>query len=111
MPTSPDKDRLMGTEEAMASGIMELIKTSDEKVRTLSDLDDEEIGVLSLLETMATQLDLSSIKMFVERFCQFRVSRYRLGRREIGGVISFAGMGAEEGRKKKSLKNLFSGMR
>jgi len=108
---NPDKDRLMGTEEAMATGIIELLRTSNEKVRTLSDLDDEEIGVLSLLETIADSLSIREIKTFVERFCQFRVSRYRLGRRELGGIITFTGIGAEETRRRRGIRALFSGLR
>lgn len=107
----PDTGRPMGTEEAMATGIQEMLDTKAEKVKTLSDLSDEEIGFFALLETMGTKLKISTINDFVKNFCQFRVSRFRLGRREMGNIIAYAGSGFEDRSRRRSIKELFSGIR
>lgn len=108
---SPDKERLYGTDEAMAKGIIEMIKTSAENAKTMSDLNDPEVGYLSLLETIADELGLEVLKKFNQNFCQYRVSRFRLGRREIGGVLTFAGAESTGRVKSRSIRDLFSGIR
>lgn len=112
MVEAPEKDRIIGSEEAVAKAILELMRVEEEKVKTLSDLNDEEIGVLSLLETIGESLNIKEINKFVENFCQYRVSRHRLGRREMGSIIAWAGFGVQEtGRRRLSLKSLFGGFR
>jgi len=106
----PDTDRVMGTEEAMAQGIIEMLD-KDNKVKTLSDLNDEEINALALLETLGTKLNVKVLNSFVRNFCLFRISRARMGRREIGGMVTFAGYGAEEKRRKRSIGELFAGLK
>jgi hypothetical protein len=106
MAVSPT-EKVYGTEEALAKGILELLKET--KTKILSDLDDEEILNLSLLYTWADEINCKALKNFCDTFLQLRVSRFRLGRREIVGIASFAG---EPDRKKvKSIKDLFAGFR
>ena len=81
-----------------------------ENIKIMTDVDDEEGGVLSLLSTMGEHLKIKPLKEFVKNFCLFRVSRYRLGRREMVNIASYAGEGPE-GRKVKSIKDLFVGIR
>jgi len=96
-----------GTEEALAKGILDLLKS--EKTKILSDLDDEEILNLSLLYSWAEITKCDAIKKFCDNFLQLRVSRFRLGRREIVSVASYTG---EPDRKKvRSIKDLFAGIR
>lgn len=103
-----EQRRVMGTEEATAILIQELIKSDNIKIMT--DVNDEEGGVLSLLSTMGEHLKIPALKLFVKNFCMFRVSRFRMGRREMVNVASYTGENPE-GRKVKSLKDLFTGMR
>jgi len=111
MAIRPDTQRVMGTEEAMALGIVEMLDIKDQKIKTLTDLNDTEIGVLTLLDIISQRLRIKEVGNFVKGFCQFRVSKYRLGRREMANIITFAGFGTEERRKVRSIRDLFSGMR
>lgn len=108
---NPETKRPMGTEEAMAAAIVEMLNTDEFKTKTLSDLDDEEIGFMALLETIGEKLKLKEISDFVDNFCQFRVSRFRLGRREMSHIVSAAGMSWEDRTRRRGMKDLFSGLR
>jgi hypothetical protein len=101
----------MGTEEAMATAIVEMLETNEMKTKTLSDLDDEEICYMALLQCIAKQLKVKEIQSFVDNFCQFRVSRNRLGRREMGSIVSNAGSSFEDRLRKRGAKDLFAGLR
>lgn len=111
MVRDPQTSRPIGTEEAQGRGIVEMLSPVREKSKTLSDLDDEQVGVLSLLETIGDELGLDSITKFTEEFRQHRISRFRLGRREIGGILTFSGYGLAEGKKARSVRDLFAGLR
>jgi hypothetical protein len=106
MPVSPT-EKVYGTEEALAKGILNLLHTKDTK--TFSDLDDEEILNLSLLYTWADLIKDNALKKFCDNFLELRVSRFRLGRREIVSIASFTG--EPERRKIKGIKDLFAGFR
>jgi hypothetical protein len=107
MPAVSPTEKVYGTEEALAKGILELLKSG--KTKILSDLDDEEILNLSLLYTWAEEIKCNTLKKFCDNFLLLRVSRFRLGRREIVGIASYSG---EPDRKKvKSIKDLFAGIR
>jgi hypothetical protein len=106
MAISPT-EKVYGTEEALAKGILDLLKSDKSKI--LSDLDDEEILNLSLLYTWAEVIDCSALKKFCDNFLQLRISRFRLGRREIVGIASYSG--EPERKKIKSIKDLFAGIR
>lgn len=107
-----DREKMIyGTEEAVAKLIMEMLKTEKGKVKLLSDLNEEEIGVLSLLASIGEQLNIEAINKFCENFCQFRVSRKRLGRREMTGIATFTTMEQTEVRKRRGIKDLFTGFR
>jgi hypothetical protein len=106
-----EAEKIMGTEEAVARLIQELIRVSEDKSKVLSDLNDEEVGVLSLLSTIGEKLKIDAITKFCINFAQYRVSRFRLGRREMVNIASFTSAFPEERRKVRSLRDLFSGMR
>ena len=107
----PDTQRVLGQEEAMAQALLEMMDIQGEKARTLSDLNDEEVGVLTLLQTMDNRIKVKEIGDFVDLYCKFKVSRSRLGRREIINAISFGGIQMDDKRRRGSIKDLFSGMR
>ena len=106
MPVSPT-EKAYGQEEAVAKGILDLLKT--EKKKLFSDIDDEHILNLSLLFSWGEMIKCDAIQKICNNFLELRVSRFRLGRREIISVASFAG--EPERKKVKSIKDLFSGMR
>lgn len=103
------KDRIFGTEEALGQGMMELFQTSKKNIRIMSDLDEEEILNLSLLYTWADMIDSQFLKTFCDNFLQLRVSRMRLGRREIVAIGS--NTNNPEKKRIRSIKDMFSGIR
>jgi hypothetical protein len=109
--TRPDANRVLGQEEAMAKALVELMDTEGTKVKTMSDLDESEIGVLTLLNIMGDHLKIQVLSDFVTNYSQFKVSRARLGRREIINSITFGAIGGDDRRKTKSIKDLFGGMK
>jgi len=107
--TSPDKKPVLGTEEAIATLIQELLATNTPKTQT--DLSDEEIGFMALLSTTAEKMKIAALREFCKNFALYRVSRYRQGRRELVNIASYTGEGLGERRKKiKSVKDLFGGI-
>jgi hypothetical protein len=106
-----DDRRVMGTEEAHAITIQDLLDTKDLKAKTMTDLNDEEVGVLALLQTIGDSLDIAEIKAFVTHFAQFRVSRNRLGRREMKEIVTNAGNMDNDIRRRRSIKDLFQGIK
>lgn len=107
----PDTGRVLGQEEAMAQALIEMMDIQGDKTRTLSDLNEEEIGTLALLQTLGNRVKVDEINDFVRLFCQFKVSRMRMGRREIVSAISLGTLGMEDRRKRGSIKDLFGGGR
>jgi hypothetical protein len=107
MPVSPT-EKVYGTEEALAKGILNLLHSTEGR-KVLSDLDDEEILNLSLLYTWSDLIKDKALKQFCDNFLELRISRFRLGRREIVSIASFTG--EPERRKIKGIKDLFAGFR
>jgi hypothetical protein len=83
-----------------------LLKTNKPKI--FSDLDENHVLNLSVLYSWADVASVDAIKKICDNFCMLRVSRFRLGRREIIAVAS--SIGEPERRKVKSIKDLFSGI-
>lgn len=106
-----DSQRLMGTEEAIAKTIDEMMDVKRDKAKMLTDLDIEEISVLALLETIGKTLKLKSLLMFTDNFCRFRISKARLGRKEFTSMITMAGFNLEQNNRAKSIRSLFGGIR
>lgn len=104
--------KIMGTEEAVARLIQELVKTEKGKAKMLSDLHDREIGPLSILDTLGKTTKIKALQDFCTNFCQYRVSRFRLGRRELVNIASFTTEGLQEKRRKRmSIRDLIPSMR
>jgi hypothetical protein len=106
MVVSPT-EKAYGQEEAVAKGILDLLKT--EKKKIFSDIEDDHILNLSILFTWAEMIKCEAIKKVCENFLELRVSRFRLGRREIIAVASYSG--EPERKKVRSITDLFKGMR
>ena len=95
----------------MAQALLELIDINGDKTRTLSDFNDEEICVLTLLQTITNRIKVKELDDFVVHYSQFKVSRNRLGRREIVNALSAGAYGQDDRRKSRSIKDLFGGMK
>jgi len=106
-PQFPKGKGVMGEEEARAQSLLDLLEP--EKAQLKSDLDDEEIHYLAMLRTWAKELDIKTLDDFCNNFMELRVSRNRMGRREIVFALSLVGERIRGGVK--SIKDLFSGLR
>lgn len=102
-------ERIMGTEEAIGLLIQKLLKPDNFKL--ITDLDDEEVNVITLLQTIGDTLKIDVLKEFCDNFTQFRISRFRMGRRELVDIAAFYSGGIPEFRRPRSLKDLFVGVR
>lgn len=100
-----------GVKEATATGILGMLGEAEKRHKILSDLDEEEIGTLTLLDTIGKKMKIDVLNKFVESFCHFRISRHRMGRRELAGILTMAGYGTEDRRRSRSIKDLFGGIR
>lgn len=103
--------KVMGTEEAHAVVIQDLLETADLKAKTMTDLNDEEIGILALMQTIGESLKIKELTDFVTHFAQFRVSRNRMGRREMKDIISYSGSQNDDMRRRRSVGELFAGIK
>lgn len=111
MAVKPDTRRVLGTEEATATAIQGMLGDEKQREKILSDLNEEEVAVLTLLDTIEKKMKTGVLREFCKNFCLYRISRFRLGRREIGSIITFAGIGETDKRKVRSIRDLFSGLR
>lgn len=107
VPTpAPLHERPIGTEEALAKAILELM--NPKIIDYFSELNDEEILMLSALRSWGRITGIKEIDSFVADFLKLRVSKHRQGRREIPLSIGFASGGAPSPR---GLRSLLSSLR
>ena len=101
---------LMSQDEAVAQNVLKLAEATDEEMKLLSDLEEEEVGYLTILYTLSEMIGLDVLSEFANQFLRLRVSKGRLGRREIVWIASamelLLGRG---GGKFRSPKDLFAG--
>lgn len=101
---------VFGKDEAFARISMELLKT-DKYKKILSDLEQDEINAIVSLLAIGRIVKSDIIEEIVDDFLELRVSKNRLGRKEI---LSFALASTFEGaggRAKSGISSLFSGLK
>jgi len=101
---------VFGPEEALAKISLELQRPEEEKLLTSSDLTPEEIFILTGSYTLADILKSKLIKNALDRFLLLRISRFRLGRKEMI-MLSTGIREGTESRRKGKLQDLFAGLR
>jgi hypothetical protein len=106
MPIESRPDKIEDESIANARLIMSLIPPEPEKVKVLSDLDDDEVYALTVLYSWGEKIKSSLIKTFADNFLQLRRSRYRLGIRELVLLASLVAGGMLP--SKKGMKDFFS---
>jgi len=99
-------DKILGFEEQIA---LSLGHISPKDIKMQSDLDDEEILNLSVIYLWGEMIGVKTLKKFADNFLRLRISRFRLGRREI--IAIGLGTSEPERRKIRSIKDLFMGIR
>jgi len=105
-----DKSKVVGTEEAVARIGMEFLSPDKENVPLLTDLTPKEIFIISGLQALADFYNSKIINNFILTFQKLRVSRYRIGRKEL--ILFATGLKEieEEKRKGKQLGSLLAGL-
>ena len=103
---------IFGMDEATARIAVELSKMNkqdEDKAKMLTDLFIDEIPHVAGYFTIASAFDLPIFKDFILNFLQMRISKDRLGRRELVGIAS----GTQETKEKvkQGLQSLFSGLK
>lgn len=97
---------VLGFEEQVSVSLSDI---SPKELKMKSDVDDDEIPNLCVLYVLGEVLGIDVLKNFADNFLKLRVSRFRLGRREIVGIGS--GIFEPERKKLRTIKELFMGMR
>ena len=90
------------SEEAQAKAVMTL--TRRENIEMLSDLGDDEIKLLTSLSAVGEELKDPLILKVCNSFAVYRVSKSRMGRKEIARMV---GSMREEQEKMSKLKRIF----
>ncbi|RLG16664.1 hypothetical protein DRN69_00300 [Candidatus Pacearchaeota archaeon] len=101
--------RILSHDEAVAQNVLKLTELTEEELKMLSDLEEEEVGYLTILFTISDELGLEFLKSFADDFLRLRVSKGRLGRKEIVWISSSLQylIGGGKGLK---LKDIISGI-
>lgn len=106
---SPVSERPIGQEESIARSLQELTTPIGENIDFLTDLDDEDILYISALKIWGETTGFKIFNDFCDNFERLRVSRSRLGRREIGATIGLSSGGIVT--RQKSLRDLLGSLR
>ena len=98
-------------EEALARGFMELMNPQERKLFTTTDLTPAEIFGIPTLIAYAKIFGSQITKDWIENFCLMRISRLRLGRKEI--MISMTGMreSMEMQKAKGKMSDFYAGLK
>ncbi|MEM1543731.1 MAG: hypothetical protein QW795_03515 [Candidatus Bathyarchaeia archaeon] len=106
---SPVSERPIGQEESVARSLQELTTPHGDNIDFLTDLDDEDILNISALKVWSDLTGFEVFKEFCNYFERLRVSRLRLGRKEIGATIGLSSGGLIQ--RQKSLRDLLGSLR
>lgn len=105
------KTKVYGTEEALARIFLELLNPSDSNVKSISDVTPEEIFYLAVLGSYQKLFNSNIMKEWMVDFLKLRISRLRLGRKELvllgSGIRDFI---EGKGKGKVRFQDLFAGM-
>jgi hypothetical protein len=107
-----DKDpsqEVFGLDEALARTITQLAEPTEDKIKTMSDLTPKEIFFMARLFMISSEYNLSGIDAWCRDFLRLRVSRFRIGRKEM--FVLGSGIGSSEKQKKANISDLFAGLK
>lgn len=106
---STPESQIFGIDEALAKISTQLMTPTKDNIYTISDITPEEVFGLSVLSTMAKKFDSKMIQDWIDNFLLLRVSRFRLGRKEL--LMLGSGMRQQTEQKKGGTADLFMGLR
>jgi len=102
-----EESEVLSPDEAQAQIAMILAKTKQPQL--LTELGDDEIKMLAILQTISSETENTVIDTFCDNFMKLRVSLNRKGRDEVISVAR-AQAGVEE-KIKKGIRQMISGVR
>jgi hypothetical protein len=105
------KNRVYGTEEALAQIFLQLLEPDGKTLQTVSDVTPHEIFGLSVLNAFSRVLESKLMKEWTDDFMRLRVSRMRIGRKEL--IILGSGIREyldSKAKGKTRFSDLFSGL-
>jgi len=103
---------IFGMDEAIARISLELSRVDlfdEDKAKVFSDLFVDEIPHVAGYYTIANAFGLDVFKNFIISFLQLRVSKDRLGRRELVGIAT--GVSEAKEKVKQGIQSLFAGLK
>jgi hypothetical protein len=107
---------LIGTEEAIAKAIQELLTPKEDNLYTVTDITPKEIFSLCYMKAFNSLFDsprdkkMNIVDEWLRKFLLLRISRLRLGRRELF-MLSVGAREAMEERKRLKARDVFAGLR
>ena len=106
---SNPESQVFGIDEALAKISTQLMTPNKNNIYTISDITPEEVFGLSVLSTFAQKFQSKMIEKWIEDFLLLRISRLRLGRREL--IQLGAGIRQQNDQKKVGSGDIFAGLR
>lgn len=101
---------IFGIEESQARLMTGFDNPTGERLFALSDITPNEVFGLNLIKSYADKFSSPLVDDWIKRHLLFRISRLRIGRKEL--VLLLSGIAqSEKSGKKKSLSDLFSGLK
>jgi hypothetical protein len=102
------ESQVFGIDEALAKISTQLMTPTKDNIFTISDITPEEVFGIAILLSYAKKFGSSIIQNWVDDFLLLRVSRMRLGRREL--LALGTGLRQESEKKRGSTVDLFAGL-
>lgn len=108
---------IIGTEEAIAKTIEELLSPKLDNIYTTSDITPKEIFNICYMKAFNSIFDnpkdkrSSIVDEWISKFLLLRISRFRMGRRELFMLSIGAKEVAEERRKTLKARDIFVGLK
>jgi hypothetical protein len=106
---SNPESQVFGIDEALAKISTQLMTPTKDNVFTISDITPEEVFGLSVLSTYADKFESKTVEKWIESFLLLRVSRLRLGRKEL--LMLGSGLRQQNEAKKGGTADLFMGLK
>jgi len=102
------ESQVFGIDEALAKISTQLMTPTQDNIFTISDITPEEVFGLSFMLRFASKFKSHMVEDWVTEFLLLRVSRLRLGRKEL--ILLGSGIRQQSEKKKGGVQDLFSGL-
>lgn len=102
------ESQVFGIDEALAKISTQLMTPTSDNIFTISDITPEEVFGLSFMLRFAGRFKSSMVEGWVNDFLLLRVSRLRMGRKEL--MMLGSGMRQQSEKKKGGTQDLFAGL-